>query len=696
MARRIGDAATLFTVLHHTRATPAETGSARDRLARSSEAIDLAVALGRIAKGASLLAWQVATRIELGDADGASRDLDMMESLLEPYHQPHYRWRVPLVRAMLADLEGRFADADAHSRRAFELAEGHPPAVQLFLTQRMGWLNTRGDDEGWAEFEPMLARAIEGGPLARLYRSIVDVYSGRFEDVRDAFELLHRVPLRTLPDGGGLAWACAEAGLREHAAMFYAYVQREERERGAWQFGPGRVTSMGPRAFVLGRLAVLLGREDDALADFARARDLVVTLRSRPFIAQIDLAWAELLVHRDRDGARARAEDARLLAGELGMRRIENRARALVERLTTRGHVSTPAIDESTAPDPAQALTLDREGELWRVAARGRQVLLRDAKGLGYLDALVRAPCREIHVLALVGARDEGDAGPMLDARAKAQYRERAMSLRDELAEHERNGDLGNAERARTELKALAGELARPDRARAALLGGDERRCDRRGARRARGHRADATAPREAAARGAARGDRRRAGAHEHAGAARRLGTRDPRASRELRRRAVGLTVACRTASATTRRRPPTTGSSRPDDRHTVDLELLVRRDQHEFLVSALRNQHAIERVAMVRSQLRDALGVSHPHGQLDEAVAYERLRGRWYPMQLSQGGLDRDLPARDCAHVHLDGVDDLRASFFAQARTVRLPPNERVGVQQQSHGVLGSECPSP
>jgi hypothetical protein len=54
---------------------------------------------------------------------------------------------------------------------------------------------------------------------------------------------------------------------------------------------------------------------------------------------------------------------------------------------------------------------------------------------------------------------DLGDAGPRLDARAKADYARRIKELRVELAEAERFNDLGRADRIRGEIEALAAEL---------------------------------------------------------------------------------------------------------------------------------------------------------------------------------------------------------------------------------------------
>jgi hypothetical protein len=57
--------------------------------------------------------------------------------------------------------------------------------------------------------------------------------------------------------------------------------------------------------------------------------------------------------------------------------------------------------------------------------------------------------------------RDLGDAGVLLDARAKAAYRARLAELRAELAEAEGFNDPARAARARQELEFLVAELAR-------------------------------------------------------------------------------------------------------------------------------------------------------------------------------------------------------------------------------------------
>ncbi|HEY5372741.1 MAG TPA: hypothetical protein VIK01_03605, partial [Polyangiaceae bacterium] len=158
------------------------------------------------------------------------------------------------------------------------------------------------------------------------------------------------------------------------------------------------------------------------------------------------------------------------LASEMGMRGVEAQARALLDTLG-QASPSLPARS-SNGPSNAARFTLARAGELWRLGGGAKVVLLKDTKGLWYLDALVREPCRELHVLDLVGLRDEGDAGTVLDATAKRAYRERAESLREQLAEATAHNDLARAERARAELDALATELSR-----AVGFGGRDRRA---------------------------------------------------------------------------------------------------------------------------------------------------------------------------------------------------------------------------
>ncbi len=92
-----------------------------------------------------------------------------------------------------------------------------------------------------------------------------------------------------------------------------------------------------------------------------------------------------------------------------------------------------------------------REGDYWSVVFEGRTVRVRDLKGIRYLARLLADPGREFHVLDLVAAESgrlsaaesgraarlphtgPGDAGEMLDARAKDAYRRRLAEIEDDI-----------------------------------------------------------------------------------------------------------------------------------------------------------------------------------------------------------------------------------------------------------------------
>jgi tetratricopeptide (TPR) repeat protein len=130
-----------------------------------------------------------------------------------------------------------------------------------------------------------------------------------------------------------------------------------------------------------------------------------------------------------------------------------------------------------------------REGDYWSVSFDGHTVRLRDVRGVRYLARLLANPGREFHALDLVAVeqggrvgtahvmepglsyRAAGDAGEMLDARAKEAYRRRLTEIADDLEEAQALGDASRVDQATAERDFLARELSR-----AVGLGGRDRR----------------------------------------------------------------------------------------------------------------------------------------------------------------------------------------------------------------------------
>lgn len=126
--------------------------------------------------------------------------------------------------------------------------------------------------------------------------------------------------------------------------------------------------------------------------------------------------------------------------------------------LGTRDQEST-SLTESTGE-------FRKEGDYWTVGFGGVTTRHKDVKGIAYLSILLRAPCREFHVLQLVKELEPGSSATqtgleILDREAKVSYERRAEELRGRISEADSFGDLEAASRARDELQAVSRELSR-------------------------------------------------------------------------------------------------------------------------------------------------------------------------------------------------------------------------------------------
>lgn len=141
---------------------------------------------------------------------------------------------------------------------------------------------------------------------------------------------------------------------------------------------------------------------------------------------------------------------------------------------------------------PSIEAIFQRQGDFWNIAFAGKTCMLKRAKGMQYLEQLLRHPGHEFHALELASAENapaghaatgsetpgparnalDGDAGVQLDPAAKAAYRQRLQELREDLAEAQRFNDSGRVEKTSAEIEFLTNELAR-----AVGLGGRDRRA---------------------------------------------------------------------------------------------------------------------------------------------------------------------------------------------------------------------------
>ena len=177
--------------------------------------------------------------------------------------------------------------------------------------------------------------------------------------------------------------------------------------------------------------------------------------------------------------------------------------RAVLERQAARTILDGIEAAPSAAP-PAPVEHLDavgeqpvgsfnvfrREGDYWTVTFEEHTIRVRDLKGMRYLARLFADPGREFHALDLVAAENGnggqadrshpaslprsafGDAGEMLDTRAKDAYRRRLAEIDDDIEQATTAGDGERAAQADAERDFLVQELAG-----AFGLGGRDRRA---------------------------------------------------------------------------------------------------------------------------------------------------------------------------------------------------------------------------
>src|SRR5262249_47036680 len=193
----------------------------------------------------------------------------------------------------------------------------------------------------------------------------------------------------------------------------------------------------------LGVLATLLGRYDDAECHFEKALEMNARIRARIWVAHTQHGYARMLVARDQPGDRekaaALAAQALATAREVGMKPLEADVLELQAAAGLAEGERVAPSPESRPPSPASTV-FRRGGDGRPIAYEGKGLRLKDAKGMQYIARLLRQPGEEFHCADLAaGGETEsarggdagalaaglGDAGEVLDAPARAAYRQR-------------------------------------------------------------------------------------------------------------------------------------------------------------------------------------------------------------------------------------------------------------------------------
>jgi len=428
LARQLADEDTLLFVLFFVASARGYGVGTDERFAAVTEVVRLARGLRRPVLLLNASGWWIPQMFERGRLAEADAAIDSYATLVREFPQPHYRWRLPMLRSMRALLLGDFDAAEQLATEAFAIADrGDVPGSRFYWAMhRICIAHVRGEAASIARDAELVLSACRGGPA---FSEWVHAAVGQTSLARAALVEITRLPA-VFPlaiIGGDAATMIGDADL---ARIFYDRL-RTMRTRQPLFWGPHGTIVLGPTARVAANLAAILGRIDEARVLYDEAIELAERMCAPAFVA---------LARRARDALPPPADAAE-------------------------AHPPQP-------PAPSnRSIELVREGDVWRITWSGRAIVLKDAKGLHYLERLLSSPGRELHVMELADMTESADVGPALDAKAKASYARRLEALRDHAEEARRFGDTARAAHADAEIDALAEELAR-----AVGLGGRDRK----------------------------------------------------------------------------------------------------------------------------------------------------------------------------------------------------------------------------
>ncbi len=428
--------------------------------------------------------WRLLALLEVGDIAAADAELEIFAAGAEELQRPSFLWSVLRYRALRALLDGHFEDVERFAQDAANMGEHFIPrsASQVFTAQIFFARTHQGR---LRELEEPLKRRASQSPtlpgwratLTRVHCDLGYVEAARAELERFAASGFDRLR----DDRHGLfsllllAETAAEIGARDHAERLYAILTPHAEQNATLGLG---IACLGSTHHYLGLLADACDRGSDAARHFESALAMNARMGARPWIANTQVAYAEMLRRRGLADDEQRAQDllarARETADQLGMGR-------LVARLGKSREVAPVATVASPLPAPLEN-ELRKEGDYWTVVFAGKMIRVRDQVGLRYIAELLHHPGEEFHAAALNAAvrgntepvkTHSSDAGPILDDAAKRAYRDRLRDLREE---HEEASAFNDPERARLrqqEIDFILAELSG-----AIGLGGRDRKCN--------------------------------------------------------------------------------------------------------------------------------------------------------------------------------------------------------------------------
>jgi len=459
-----------------------------ERLQIADELVDLVRRTGNRTLGFSAHHCRYSDLLELGDVARMENELQACRALANELQEPLMKGWIQIFQAGRAMWEGRFAECEQLASQTVGLSRWLGNAAQTIHFLQIFHLRAlQGRCDEMLEPMRMVAGLNPGIPAFSVGLAYIHAEAGRLEEARPLAQSIATQPdsypsdINFISTLNCLGFVCARLG--DPVLTQPIYERLKPYGELSIMIGNG-IGYCGAAAHWLGVMATSLGRYDDAVAHFERALTMETAMASPPWIANTQYEYALMLRARnhaaDQTRATELAERAAITAEELGMCRLLDKAQALQamapEAPTGSWVGDDVALDNDTVAGNGASL-FRREGDFWTIEHESHTVRLRDSRGLRYVAQLLQHPRREFLALELAGDSAEvvsqqgtdtadrtcakGHRGePVSDHKAIAEYRERLDVLRSELAETERNHDLGRVGALREEIEVLVQHLS--------------------------------------------------------------------------------------------------------------------------------------------------------------------------------------------------------------------------------------------
>jgi eukaryotic-like serine/threonine-protein kinase len=270
------------------------------RLSDSTELLTLAREAGESELELQGHAWLVVDLLEHGYWGAVDAQIEAFAAGAERLRQPLYLWNAAVWRAMRALLDGKLEQADRLAAEAVAIGS-HAETVTAPQYYAIQLLGIRQEQDRMGELEGPARELVQANPHRPAWRAALAALlaeGGRTEEAQREIDALAAQGFEDIPQDGDwliamtlLADCCSELGDQERAAQLYE-VLLPYRD-GNVVIGLAAVC-LGSAARYLGRLALAMGRGDEAVEHFEAALVANAALKAPVFLAhtQIDLARA--------------------------------------------------------------------------------------------------------------------------------------------------------------------------------------------------------------------------------------------------------------------------------------------------------------------------------------------------------------------------------------------------------------------